>query len=83
VKEIDINELLKLPFDGIEAIYSSNSLEDTEKFKAYAKEYNKIISAGSDFHGITENDSKHSGTVGEVFLTEKDIKIFLDKLNEI
>lgn len=83
IKDIDINQLLQLPFDGIEAIYSSNGLEDTERFKTYAKEYNKIISAGSDFHGITKNDSKHAATVGEVFLAEKEIKIFLDKLNEI
>lgn len=83
VQNIELDTLLQLPFHGIEAIYPANTAEDTEKFIAYAKKYNKIISAGSDFHGITKDDSKHAATVGEVFLDEKGIDIFLQKLNEI
>lgn len=83
IDETYLDQLLQLPFDGIEAIYSSNSPEDTEKFISYAKKYNKIISAGSDFHGITKEDSKHASTVGEVFLDEKNIEIFLNKLNQM
>lgn len=83
IQNIELDELLQLPFHGIEAIYSANSAEDTEKFIQYAKKYNKIISAGSDFHGITKDDSKHASTVGEVFLDKKGIQIFLDKLDEV
>jgi len=82
-QNIELDKLLQLPFDGIEAIYPANAAEDTEKFIEYAKKYNKIISAGSDFHGITKDDSKHASTVGAVFLEEKGIDAFLYKLNEI
>lgn len=82
-RNINLDKLLKFPFHGIEAIYPANTAEETEKFIAYAKKYNKIISAGSDFHGVTKDDSKHASTVGEVFLDEKGIEIFLHKLNEI
>ena len=37
--------------DGIEAIYSTYSPDDTRKMKAYAKQYDLLISGGSDFHG--------------------------------
>lgn len=83
IQNIELDELLQFPFHGIEAIYPANTTEDTEKFITYAKKYNKIISAGSDFHGITKDDSKHASTVGEAFLNEKGIEIFLHKLNEV
>lgn len=83
IKDIDLEELISLPFDGIEAIYSLNSEEDTKKFIEYAEKYNKLVSAGSDFHGIDKNDKKHASTVGEVYLDHKGIEIFLDKLNKI
>ncbi|MCH5138408.1 PHP domain-containing protein [Clostridiaceae bacterium UIB06] len=83
IQTIELDKLLQLPFHGIEAIYPANTAEDTEKFIAYAIKYNKVISAGSDFHGITKDDSKHAATVGEVFLDEKGIDAFLHKLNEI
>lgn len=83
IQSIELDKLLQLPFHGIEAIYPANTTEDTEKFITYAKKYNKVISAGSDFHGITKDDSKHAATVGEVFLDKKGIDIFLHKLNEI
>lgn len=83
IKNIEIDKLLKLPFDGIEAIYSINSRQCTRKFKGYAKKYNKIVSAGSDFHGIAKDDSKHAAKIGEVFLDKIDIQIFLDRLNTL
>lgn len=83
IKTLDIDELLTLPFDGIEAIYSMNSAEDTERFKNYAEKYNKIITAGSDFHGIAKDDSKHASRVGEVSLDKYGIEAFLDKLNDM
>jgi predicted metal-dependent phosphoesterase TrpH len=82
IKNVDIKDILNMPFNGIEAIYSMNTPEDTERFKALAKEYNKIITAGSDFHGLTKEDSKHSLKVGQVSLDEENIKIFLQRLKE-
>lgn len=83
IKNIDVAELLNMPFDGIEAIYSMNEPNDTKNFKALAKKHNKIITAGSDFHGMTKDDSKHALKIGQVFLEEEDIKIFLEKLKEV
>lgn len=86
VKDVDIEGLIQLPFHGIEAIYSNNTKEDTHKFIEYAKKYNKIITAGSDFHGITaekEKTSKHSHNIGQVFLDGDRIDIFLNKLNSL
>lgn len=82
IKNTNVEELLILPFDGIEAVYSTNTYEDTEKFKALAKKYNKIITAGSDYHGITKEDGKHASKVGAAFLDEKNIEIFLDLLEK-
>lgn len=83
VKIKNIEDLIKLPFDGIEAIYPANSYSDTSRFINYANKYNKIISAGSDFHGLYINDSRHACSPGKVYLEEKEITIFLDKLNSI
>jgi len=83
IKNLDVEEIIELPFDGIEAIYPLNTPEDTERFKRYAKKYNKIITAGSDFHGITKDDSKHASTVGDVCLYKDEIQIFLYKLNNV
>lgn len=83
VKIKNIEELIKLPFDGIEAIYPANSDNDTTKFINYANEYSKVISAGSDFHSVNVNDSRHASLPGEVYLEEKEISIFLNKLNSI
>ncbi len=86
IKDVNMETLLKLPFDGIEAIYSMNAPKDTEKFIKYAEKYNKIITAGSDFHGLPRkdrDDPEHSHSIGEVYLEEKDIEIFLNKLNTL
>ncbi|NMM62659.1 PHP domain-containing protein [Clostridium sp. P21] len=83
IKNIDITEILNMPFDGIEAIYSMNSANDTKIFKTLSEKHNKIITAGSDFHGITKEDSKHPLKIGQVSLDEKNIKIFLEKLKEV
>ncbi len=44
--------------DGIEAIYPMNKKEDEIKFINYARENNLFYTAGSDYHGI-DNDNKH------------------------
>jgi predicted metal-dependent phosphoesterase TrpH len=72
---------MNFDFDGIEAIYPSNSTNDTAGFIKIATDYNKIITAGSDFHTGNANDTKH-GTLASVSLDENRINIFLKKLEE-
>lgn len=81
LKRNSIRELLNYDFDGVEAIYHSNSIEQTDMLKAIAAEYNKIITGGSDFHGISERDNGH-GDLGCVFLSNNDIETFLDRLKK-
>jgi hypothetical protein len=83
VKGPNIQDLISMPFDGIEAIYPANTQDDTLRLLNFANEYHKIVSAGSDFHGIDENDSKHGIYPGQVYLEEDKIEIFLNKLNSI
>lgn len=45
------SQLKAAGLDGIEAIYSTYSPDDTRKMKAFAKQYDLLISGGSDFHG--------------------------------
>lgn len=76
VKKSPIDELLKYDFDGIEAIYPLNTSKDTSYLKLKALEYNKVITAGSDFHGIDDTDTKHQD-MGAVSLKGEDLKTFL------
>lgn len=73
------DEVLGLPFDGLEAIYYRNTTEDEAFFKALAKEKGMIITAGSDYHGI-ENDTMH-GDIGDRVITGEYLAAFLNKYN--
>lgn len=73
-----INEILNLPFDGIEAKYCSNSKVDTIYYIAIAMARFSFYTAGSDFHTNKRNDTKHS-LIGNPYLNKKEIKIFLKK----
>lgn len=79
IKKSTIEELIQFDFDGIEGIYPLNSKGDTERYLSVAKENNKIITAGSDYHGIGIQDTKH-GSLGAVNLTGEPLKIFLNEL---
>lgn len=80
VKKSTIEELIKYDFDGIEGIYALNTQEATEKFIKIATENNKFVTAGSDFHGIGNADSKH-GNIADVTLIGDRLKYFVEKLN--
>lgn len=82
IKKSNIEDLIKFPFDGIEAIYALNNPSDTEKYINLANKHNKLITAGSDFHGIVSNDTKH-GTIGCVSLSSEHINKFLNRLNKL
>ncbi len=68
VKKTSINDLIKLGFDGIEAIYFRNTESDTIKLINLAKENNLYISCGSDCHGIPKD--KSHGNVGDVIIPQ-------------
>ena len=80
LRKTRVEEIINLGIDGIEAIYSKNSSEDTDKYKKIARDYQLFITAGSDFH--SPHDHKH-GEIGEVVLEGKDLEIFLNKLMEV
>lgn len=80
IKNTSIEELLEFKFDGVEAKYYLNSPEDTNKFIKAAHNKNMFITAGSDFHGIDTNDTRH-GNIGTTFLNEEEINIFLNRFN--
>lgn len=69
VKKTPVEDLLKLGFDGLEAIYYKNTPSDTDKFLDLAMKMNLYISCGSDCHGIP-SDISH-GNVGDVNIPEE------------
>ncbi|WP_123053831.1 PHP domain-containing protein [Clostridium sp. JN-1] len=81
IENLNLEELYQMQFDGIEAIYPANTKGQVKMFKEAALKYDKIITAGSDFHGIVKKDSNHAQKIGKVFLNSKDIDIFLKKLD--
>ena len=82
VKDNSLEELMKLGFDGIEAIYNQNTTANTKEYLKLAHDLGKLVTAGSDFHGLTKTDNSHSDKIGTVYLDEKQIYIFLEKLNK-
>lgn len=82
IKNSNVELLLNMGFDGIESRYYSNSIEETEKYLKMALEHKKVVTAGSDFHGIAETDHSHSLEVGSVFLEKAEIQDFMMLLNK-
>lgn len=73
-----LDPLLKLNFDGIEAIYSKNTMEENEFYKNIAKEKGWVYTAGSDFHSDRRIDNRH-GVIGQVSLNKEEIETFMIK----
>ncbi|MFQ9977293.1 PHP domain-containing protein [Clostridium cadaveris] len=72
-------EIIKtMGFDGIEAKYAKNTIDDTRYFIHAAKSNNMIYTAGSDFHRINDVSRNH-GNIGEVYLNEEEIDDFLTR----
>ena len=77
LKKSKPQELIKFPFDGIEAIYFRNNAADTRILKDLANKNNLAIFGGSDFHGIDKEDSGHSPEVGTIWLNDYEINNIL------
>lgn len=71
--------LIEFDFDGIEAKYYRNKEDETEYYINIAKERKLFYIVGSDFHCINKDDYKH-GTLGQIYLEEDEIDIFLKRL---
>lgn len=76
IKKTSIEDIVKFNFHGLEAIYYLNSIEEQEKYINVALKNNKLISCGSDFHGI-ESDVKH-GYIGSIDSTLKELEDFIN-----
>lgn len=64
-------------FDGMEALYSSNTEEDTIRLKEICKERGLLITGGSDFHDFYEDSNAR---IGVVSLDESNIEKLLNRL---
>lgn len=76
IKKTPIKDILKYDFHGIEAIYYQNFKRETDEFISLARSRNMIITCGSDFHGISKDDTNH-GNIGDMSLGEEDFKKFM------
>lgn len=83
IKKTNVEDLFKLDFDGVEAIYYMNKPEDTIKFKSLAKKYSKIITGGSDFHGLTKTDGSHPDRIGATTLDQANIEKLLKFIDSV
>ena len=72
------NEVLELPFDGIETYYPLHDALFRTVYEAHAKDKGWLITAGSDYHAIP-NDSKH-GQLGQERLKGEALVAFLRKV---
>ncbi|SHJ31466.1 hypothetical protein SAMN02745163_01750 [Clostridium cavendishii DSM 21758] len=73
------DEVLNMDFDGIEAVYFRNSIEDTEFFKVLTKAKSCFYTAGSDFHTNKRLDKRH-GCIADVSLNSEEIEFFISNL---
>lgn len=78
IKKTKIEDLLNdYEFDGMEAVYGSNTQEDTDKYIKLCKEKNLIITGGSDFHDF--NAASHSN-IGDISLDSENIEKLLKSI---
>ena len=80
ISEKNLQDVLDFDFDGLEAIYPEKSINKAEKFRNIAKKKGIFVTAGSDFHGELDVDTKHND-IGTVTLKDQELKIFLSKLD--
>ena len=62
-----VQELIEMPFDGVEAYYGTFSKDHEEKWLKIAQEKNWMISGGSDYHGAIKPENR----LGSSYVTRK------------
>lgn len=82
-KEENMMDVIKMGFDGVEAIYP-NFHGDIEKFRNLASKYHiRFITGGSDFHNlIGPDDGSNHGNIGDSYISGNDLIKFLGELDE-
>lgn len=77
LKKNDVNDLISLGIDGLEAIYPKNKDGDEEYYRNLCKKHNLVFTAGSDFHGVI--DYSH-GDLAYNVLSDEELEEFLNRL---
>lgn len=75
IREEDVESIIQLGVDGIEARYPMNKEGQEISFTALANKYGLFISAGSDCHG----DKTHAA-IGTCTLNEEEFKVIEERL---
>lgn len=78
IKRNNVEDLVKMGVDGIEAFYPTNTIEDEKYFLKLAKKYKLLVTGGSDFHKYPEDDSMKD--LGYSTITAKNLELFLEKV---
>ena len=79
--DVNMNEVIKMGFDGVEAVYPRHQ-EEIQKYRDLAKKYHiRFITGGSDFHSlITPEDVSSHGNIGDACISGNDLIKFLGEL---
>lgn len=80
IKKTPLKDFLKFDFDGIEAIYYQNFKRETDELISIANSKGLLVTCGSDFHGISDDDKKH-GMVGDMEIDDYFLNKFMMKLS--
>lgn len=56
-----VQDVLKMNIDGIETVHPSHSREESLCFRKLALQNSKLMSGGSDYHGVISGEEKHFG----------------------
>ena len=68
-------DIINMGIDGMECFYPDNTLEDTNHYLSLAREYNLLVTGGSDFH-----DHVSHSEIGTSYIEDDDIEKLLFKL---
>jgi len=79
-KKTIIEEFIKLGIDGIECFYPEHKKKYSKKLVKLAKENNLIITGGSDFHDNKKNNREKHGNIGDCFIEDEYIDVFLERI---
>lgn len=82
IKNNNIVDIINLGVDGIEAYYPEHDLNDVTKYLELAKEYNLLVTGGSDFHGVGIKDDLGTSLVNDNYLEEFLLKLNINKKEE-
>lgn len=73
-----IDSLVNAGLDGIEVYNPVHKSDKARKFERFAEENNLMITGGSDFHGLSENEVNN---VGKIFIDIEKVK-FLNNIEK-